>query len=100
MNMAGDNPAGSRRARMAKGRVMVDEQRCKGCALCTYVCPPGVLVMATNRLNERGYHPVQLDDPNWRCTGCGLCAVMCPDVCLTVYRLAEARKPASAGQML
>ena len=85
---------------MAKGRVTVDEQRCKGCALCTDTCPPGVLIMADDRLNARGYHPVQLVDPDGRCTGCGLCAVICPDVCLTVYRLVEARNPASVGQMV
>ena len=85
---------------MAKGRVTVDEQRCKGCALCINACPPGVLSMAADRLNTRGYHPVQLIDPFGRCTGCGLCAVMCPDVALTVYRLVEARTPASAGQLL
>jgi 2-oxoglutarate ferredoxin oxidoreductase subunit delta len=85
---------------MAKGRVMVDEQRCKGCALCIDACPPGVQVMAADRLNVRGYHPVQLIDPYGRCTGCGLCAVMCPDIALTVYRLAEAPKHANVGQML
>jgi len=85
---------------MAKGRVVVDEQRCKGCALCISACPPGVLSMAANRLNARGYHPVQLIDPDGRCTGCGLCAVMCPDVSLTVYRLVEAPKQAIVGQML
>jgi 2-oxoglutarate ferredoxin oxidoreductase subunit delta len=84
---------------MAKGRVTVDEQRCKGCALCIGACPPGVLVMAANRLNARGYRPVQLIDPDVRCTGCGLCAVMCPDVCLTVYRLVDTRMPASVGPL-
>ena len=85
---------------MVKGRVTVDEQRCKGCALCIGACPPGVLVVAADRLNARGYHPAQLVDLEGRCTGCGLCAVMCPDVCLTVYRLVEARTPASAGQLI
>jgi 2-oxoglutarate ferredoxin oxidoreductase subunit delta len=71
---------------MSKGRVVVDEGRCKGCTLCTTACIPGVLVMAADRLNAHGYHPVQLHDPQGRCTGCGLCAVICPEVCLTVYR--------------
>ena len=73
---------------MARGRVVVDVDRCKGCALCTTACPQDVLVMVSDRLNARGYHPVQLIDPQGRCTGCGLCAVICPDVCLTVYRQA------------
>lgn len=71
---------------MAKGRVVIDEDRCKGCTLCTTACAYDILLMASDRLNARGYHPVQLIDPNGRCTGCGMCAVICPDACLTVYR--------------
>jgi 2-oxoglutarate ferredoxin oxidoreductase subunit delta len=80
---------------MAKGRVFINADRCKGCSLCITACPPRVLVMAPSRINARGYHPVELVDPLGRCTGCGLCAVMCPDVCLTVYRqTAPARRTA------
>jgi 2-oxoglutarate ferredoxin oxidoreductase subunit delta len=79
---------------MAKGRVVIDEDHCKGCALCTTACPPGVLNMAAGRLTARGYHPAQLVDPHALCTGCGLCAVICPEVCITVYRL---QKPVGSG---
>jgi 2-oxoglutarate ferredoxin oxidoreductase subunit delta len=80
---------------MAKGRVVIDADRCKGCALCVSACPPGVLVMAPGLINAHGYHPAELVDPSGRCTGCGLCAVICPDVCLTVYRqAAPARRTA------
>jgi 2-oxoglutarate ferredoxin oxidoreductase subunit delta len=72
---------------MAKGRVVIDEDRCKGCTLCTTACPQDILVMADDRLNARGYRPVQLVDPQGRCTGCALCAVICPDACFTVYRV-------------
>lgn len=78
---------------MAKGRVIVDEDRCKGCKLCTSVCPQDILVMS-EALNARGYHPAQLVDLQGKCTGCGLCAVICPDVCFTVYRFAS-RKSSS-----
>jgi 2-oxoglutarate ferredoxin oxidoreductase subunit delta len=71
---------------MPKGRVVIDEGRCKGCTLCVTACLPGLLHMAGDRLNARGYHPVELIDPQGRCTGCGLCAVMCPEACVTVYR--------------
>ena len=76
---------------MAKGRVVIDEDRCKGCTLCTTACPQDVLLMADDRLNARGYHPVYLLDPQGRCTGCGLCAVICPDACFTVYRTSGGR---------
>jgi 2-oxoglutarate ferredoxin oxidoreductase subunit delta len=74
---------------MAKGTVVIDTNRCKGCELCVTVCPQHVLHIASV-LNTRGYYPVELDDPESRCTGCGLCAVMCPDVVFTVYRMQKA----------
>ena len=71
---------------MARGTVVVEVDRCKGCELCTAICPQDVLHTARDRFNARGYRPVQLIDPQGKCTGCALCALMCPDVCLTVYR--------------
>jgi 2-oxoglutarate ferredoxin oxidoreductase subunit delta len=71
---------------MARGTIAVEVDRCKGCELCTAICPQDVLHMARDRFNARGYRPVQLIDPQGKCTGCALCALMCPDVCLTVYR--------------
>ena len=75
-----------RRVNMPKGRVVIDIDRCKGCTLCTTACAQGVLIMADNALNARGYHPVRLVDPDGNCTGCGLCAIICPDTCFTVFR--------------
>lgn len=65
--------------------IVIDEDRCKGCELCTTVCPKDLVKMADS-LNTKGYHPAQLVDPNGDCTGCTLCALMCPDVAITVYR--------------
>lgn len=76
---------------MVKGTVVVAVDRCKGCALCTTVCPQGILHMSRDRFNARGYRPVELIDPNEQCTGCTLCALMCPDVVLTVYRRSAQR---------
>ncbi|MDP4128326.1 MAG: 4Fe-4S binding protein, partial [Bacillota bacterium] len=36
--------------------VEFDEERCKGCEICTSVCPKNIVVMA-DRLNAMGYHP-------------------------------------------
>jgi 2-oxoglutarate ferredoxin oxidoreductase subunit delta len=77
---------------MPKGRVVVEVQRCKGCTLCTTACPQEILVMAEEKLNARGYHPVEVVDPDGKCTGCALCAVICPDACLTVYRIVGSTK--------
>jgi len=71
---------------MARGTVRIDGERCKGCDLCTTVCPQHVLILDEARLNAKGYHPAKLNDPNGECTGCAICSVMCPDVCITVYR--------------
>ena len=81
---------------MAKGTVLVDVDRCKGCELCTTVCPQGVLHMGKQHFNARGYRPVELVDPEGKCTGCTLCALICPDVVLTVYRLEPKRAQAGA----
>ena len=67
-----------------KGAVVVDTDRCKGCALCVSACPQGVIVLA-NRVNVHGYpyvEPTQID----KCTGCTSCAIVCPDACITVSR--------------
>jgi len=71
---------------MAKGIVFIDQDRCKGCILCTTVCPQTILAINEEVLNAKGYHPAQLVDPDSKCTGCAICAVICPDVCITVFR--------------
>lgn len=71
---------------MAKGTIIVDQSRCKGCELCTAFCPQDVLRLDDHYLNAKGYHPAFLDDPDGRCTGCAVCAVICPDVAITVMR--------------
>lgn len=76
---------------MAKGTIQIDENRCKGCELCTTVCPKDLIHMATH-FNARGYRPAALADPQAQCTGCLLCATICPDVAITVYR--EIKSPA------
>jgi 2-oxoglutarate ferredoxin oxidoreductase subunit delta len=74
-----------------KGRIVVDEKLCKGCTLCEDACPQGVVSMAEERLNAKGYHPAEMLKEG--CTGCGICAIVCPEAAITVYReLAKARE--------
>jgi 2-oxoglutarate ferredoxin oxidoreductase subunit delta len=77
---------------LAKGRIVVNEEMCKGCELCTTVCPYDLIHMAAH-YNAKGYRPATVDDPEGRCTGCTLCAMICPDAVITVYRLVRARSP-------
>ncbi|MGI6585935.1 MAG: 4Fe-4S dicluster domain-containing protein [Gracilibacteraceae bacterium] len=67
----------------AKGRVTFDEGRCKGCELCTRVCPVKIVVMDTKRINSKGYHPAAVMEID-KCIGCANCAVMCPDTAIRV----------------
>ena len=75
---------------MAKGMVIIDEGRCKGCSLCVATCPHNVLQLAEGRFNVKGYQPVEAANPE-ACTGCAMCAIICPDVVFAVYR--QKRKP-------
>jgi 2-oxoglutarate ferredoxin oxidoreductase subunit delta len=76
---------------MARGRITIDLERCKGCELCTTVCPKDLIAMAET-FNAKGYHPAALIDPNLTCTGCAICAVICPDAAITVYRFAKVQR--------
>lgn len=68
------------------GRIEIDEDTCKGCELCTSVCPYKLIAIAEH-FNHKGYHPACMDEARkGECTGCALCARMCPDVAITVYR--------------
>ena len=70
------------------GAVEIDTQRCKGCVLCVEACPKGVLELAKNKVNARGYGYVVAARES-ECIGCASCGIVCPDGCITVYRLKE-----------
>ncbi len=69
-------------------RVIFREERCKGCRLCTAVCPRGIISMS-GRINEMGYHPATVEEME-KCTGCTLCALVCPDMVIEVEREGKA----------
>jgi 2-oxoglutarate ferredoxin oxidoreductase subunit delta len=69
-------------------KLVIDERRCKGCNLCTMVCPYKIFRPGT-KPNERGITVPELDRPE-RCTNCrlqklygrrlcGMCEMICPD---------------------
>jgi 2-oxoglutarate ferredoxin oxidoreductase subunit delta len=66
-------------------RIIVDEDRCKGCSLCVYSCPKKIIKLAKKKINLKGYHPAELLDED-KCTGCASCAKMCPDIAIRVER--------------
>lgn len=66
-------------------KVTFDVDRCKGCALCTTVCPKKIVLMETEIINAKGYNPAVVKEMD-KCIGCGFCANMCPDSVITVER--------------
>lgn len=70
---------------MAKGKVYFNEDICKGCELCTTVCPVDIVIMDKERINVKGYHPATVSDMD-KCIGCANCATICPDSVITVER--------------
>jgi 2-oxoglutarate ferredoxin oxidoreductase subunit delta len=67
-------------------RIVIDEQRCKGCLLCVEVCPK-TIIAASSRINAQGYKVAEVPEADMeQCTGCASCAKMCPDVAIEVWR--------------
>lgn len=69
----------------AKGAIVVDEERCKGCELCVVSCPTKVIQM-TGEVNSKGYHMAYMAYPE-NCIGCSNCAIVCPDGVISVYKV-------------
>lgn len=65
-------------------RVVFLEERCKGCLLCTTLCPRNI-IQSSGRFNHQGYTVVEVTEMD-KCTGCGSCALICPDCAIRVYR--------------
>lgn len=77
---------------MAKGRIAIDKDKCKGCELCITACKYDVIALsATGKTNLLGYRYLVAAHPD-NCVGCGMCALMCPDSVITVWREASKGK--------
>jgi len=65
-------------------KIIVNENRCKGCLLCVVFCPKG-LIKKSGKLNKGGVNYAQFEDSG-ECVGCGFCALVCPDCCIEVFK--------------
>jgi 2-oxoglutarate ferredoxin oxidoreductase subunit delta len=68
---------------MAKGTIVIDIEKCKGCAVCVGACPNKVIALS-KKVNGKGYNYLEMVEDN--CIGCANCAIVCPDGVITVYR--------------
>jgi 2-oxoglutarate ferredoxin oxidoreductase subunit delta len=68
-----------------KGKIIVDQDLCKGCSLCVVACPVKILEIDTVT-NSTGTYPVKVNNPD-KCIACANCYDVCPDVCIEVYEL-------------
>ncbi len=69
----------------AKGAIVVDVEKCKGCELCVVNCPTDVIRL-TREVNGKGYQYAYMENPD-ACTGCSNCALVCPDGVIEVYQV-------------
>lgn len=67
-----------------KGRIYIEQGRCKGCGLCIDACPMKLIIM-TGLFNKAGYFIVA-NEQDEKCTGCAKCAAMCPEIAISVYK--------------
>lgn len=69
--------------------IVIHEERCKGCLLCTAACPRG-LISQSGRINRQGYKVAEVPEGRMgECIACSSCALVCPDVAIEVWKSAK-----------
>ncbi len=63
-------------------KIDINENYCKGCDICIFVCPRNVFIKS-DKLNKKGVYLPIVDDSE-KCTYCQLCILQCPDQAITV----------------
>ena len=66
-------------------KLTINEERCKGCALCVRSCPKEILRLSETKLNSKGYHPAEITDIE-QCVACASCARTCPDAVIEIEK--------------
>jgi len=63
-------------------KIELKKEWCKGCNLCTEICPKDVFDRET-KISSRGFREIIIKQPE-KCTGCMLCEMLCPDLAITI----------------
>jgi len=66
-------------------KVTINQEVCKGCGLCTTVCPKSIVAISKDKMNRKGFRPAVITEQE-KCIGCAFCATMCPDCAITVEK--------------
>ena len=74
---------------MKKGKIRINEDRCKGCMLCIEACKFNELKQS-DRVNKYGHIVVEFCGKG-KCTACALCAIVCPDAAIEVFEIVESK---------
>jgi 2-oxoglutarate ferredoxin oxidoreductase subunit delta len=73
-------------------KIDIDRRYCKGCMLCTYICPCDVYEPGQERSDLDYLMPRVAHIEN--CKVCGLCELHCPDMALTVIGKGKGKEKA------
>jgi 2-oxoglutarate ferredoxin oxidoreductase subunit delta len=68
--------------------VWIVENICKGCGICVYLCPKGVLGISDRR-NVKGINIIEAVNQE-KCVACGTCEINCPDLAICAIKENEA----------
>ena len=60
-------------------------ERCKGCGLCTGVCPKKIVALQKEKRNKKGSFYSECTDQD-ACISCAMCATMCPDCAIIIEK--------------
>ena len=73
---------------MAKGEMVIDENKCRGCGYCVAFCKQECVVMSEDRFTPLGDLLPVVSHPD-ECTACGVCGRLCPHYAINVYKYVE-----------
>lgn len=74
---------------MKRGKIIIDNEICKGCYLCIQACPQKVISICQTP-NSSGVYTAEFskhkNNTGAFCIVCGSCYQVCPDMAIEVYK--------------